>query len=69
MTVSTFQDQYDALMAEIDEMPVREALASGKAYRCPRCRLIHPGIRYAHPDHKRFCSTHCFRRRREFEDE
>jgi hypothetical protein len=60
-------DAWDArhaeLMQKIEDLPVREAIDSGIAVKCPTCGLIHPGDYFGHPDHKSFCSSECFKGR------
>lgn len=54
---------FEARMALINDMLVAQAIARGLAFRCPVCRIIHPGIYYERVDLRRYCGTGCWRRR------
>jgi uncharacterized protein (DUF983 family) len=59
----THDKRYNDLMKKINRMSVREALESGIAVQCPICGIIHPGIRYIHPNHRIFCGPDCYEKR------
>lgn len=61
---TTFHETYRERMSLIDDLPVAEALRTGMAFRCPSCAVIHPGIRYVHPDMQDFCSSDCLSKSR-----
>jgi hypothetical protein len=60
---SDYSTLFAARMALIDDMLVAQAIARGLAFRCPVCRIIHPGIFYEREDYRKYCGTACWRRR------
>ena len=49
----------------LNSMTIGEALRTGVGLMCPVCQKIHPGIRYMHAEHRQYCSTYCFRNRKQ----
>lgn len=51
------------IMAFTAELKVTYALEHGLVEQCPSCQVIHAGLRFLHPDGKKYCSTECFQNR------
>jgi len=61
--VNTYLEWFATLMKRASDMKEGEALEKGLLVKCPTCSILHPGIRYSHPDHRRYCSGYCFKNR------
>jgi hypothetical protein len=57
-----YERTYEARMRLLEDMTVSAALATGEAFVCPGCRLVHPGLYYSTADHRPFCSRKCFQK-------
>lgn len=64
---TAFHQLYMERMGQIADIPVKHALRLNLAYKCPICRVLHPGIRYNQEYSRDFCSTACYARRREIQ--
>lgn len=60
---SAFRAVYEQRMEQIADMPVKHALRLELAYRCPICRVLHPGMRYSQENSREFCSAVCYSKR------
>jgi len=65
--MNTYEELAARIMERAADLPVREALERGMVTKCPACRILHAGIRFSHPDHQDYCSTYCFRNRKDFQ--
>lgn len=62
-SMNSHQEMWSMWELRVGDMSAKKAVKLGLAYKCPTCRIVHPGLRYMHPDHRQYCSTGCFRNR------
>jgi hypothetical protein len=63
--MTAYQEAEKKIMDCAADYLVHDALTLGIVVRCPTCRILHAGLRFGHTDHREYCSTNCFRERKD----